>query len=178
MIDYVNEGLSEQEDMKEYIDLDSFEIRLVMEFSKDGTYKQYLNESALEDTLSNAKDAFKSGLTDYFEDYIDSLNLNITVEELLDASEVDLDELMEEAFGDKFVEEISKELESEGNFEVKDGKLFMSDGLDYDVEEDKYQVYEFDGDDLKIIEEVGFEDDEERDDVLEKLYPMVFKKLK
>jgi hypothetical protein len=96
---------------------------------------------------------------------------------LLEASEVDLDELVEEALGKKVMDEMVDSMTDEGNFEVKDGKLFMSDGLDYEIDEEVYETYELNGDELKLIESVGGDDEEDLKDLADELYPMVFERV-
>lgn len=174
MIDYVKKGFATQKDMAEYIELDSFKIAFVMEFDKDGTYKQYVDEDAVEDMLKTAKAEIKSGMIKYFEDYLKDKGINMTVDELLKASNTDLDKTLDDSFGDKFIDSLAEKLEGEGNFVVKDGKLFLSDGVDYAIEEDKYQTYEIEGSTLKILDEFGFEDSDDDED---SLYPLTFKKV-
>lgn len=176
MTDFFNEGMGLDDEMAEYVAIEDFEIVMQLIFNSDGTYKRTVDENSLEDTLEDAKEDLKDGMMDYFKAYLKESGLNMTVDELLEASEVDLDELVEEALGKKVMDEMVDSMTDEGNFEVKDGKLFMSDGLDYEIDEEVYETYELNGDELKLIESVGG-DDEDLKDFADELYPMVFERV-
>ena len=177
MTDFINEGMGLDDEMAEYVAIEDFEIVMQLIFNSDGTYKRTVDENSLEDTLEDAKEDLKDGMMDYFKAYLKESGLNMTVDELLEASEVDLDELVEEALGKKVMDEMVDSMTDEGNFEVKDGKLFMSDGLDYEIDEEVYETYELNGDELKLIEAVGGDDDEDLKDLADELYPMVFERV-
>ena len=177
MTDFINEGMGLDDEMAEYVAIEDFEIVMQLIFNRDGTYKRTVDENSLEDTLEDAKEDLKDGMMDYFKAYLKESGLNMTVDELLEASEVDLDELVEEALGKKVMDEMVDSMTDEGNFEVKDGKLFMSDGLDYEIDEEVYETYELNGDELKLIEAVGGDDDEDLKDLADELYPMVFERV-
>lgn len=177
MTDFINEGMGLDDEMAEYVAIEDFEIVMQLIFNSDGTYKRTVDENSLEDTLEDAKEDLKDGMMDYFKAYLKESGLNMTVDELLEASEVDLDELVEEALGKKVMDEMVDSMTDEGNFEVKDGKLFMSDGLDYEIDEEVYETYELNGDELKLIEAVGGDDEEDLKDLADELYPMVFERV-
>ena len=177
MTDVINEGMGLDDEMAEYVAIEDFEIVMQLIFNSDGTYKRTVDENSLEDTLEDAKEDLKDGMMDYFKAYLKESGLNMTVDELLEASEVDLDELVEEALGKKVMDEMVDSMTDEGNFEVKDGKLFMSDGLDYEIDEEVYETYELNGDELKLIESVGGDDEEDLKDLADELYPMVFERV-
>jgi len=98
----------------------------------------------------------------------------MTVDEMLQMSGTTFDALVEEAFGDAMLNEMISEFETEGKYKVEDGKLYMSEDLDSEIDEEVYETYEFSGDEFKLLESFGDEDAEEFKD----LYPIVFKKLK
>lgn len=177
MTDFFNEGMGLDDEMAEYVVIEDFEIVMQLIFNSDGTYKRTVDEDSLEDTLKDAKEDLKDGMMDYFEAYLEDTGLNMSVDELLKASEVDLDELVDEALGEKVLDKMVDDMTDEGNFEVKDGKLFMSDDLDHEIDEDVYETYELNGDELKLIESVGGDDDEDLKDLADELYPMVFERV-
>ena len=175
MTDYINQEMAkEEEELAEYLKIKEFELVLKMTFKDDGTYKASIDEKELEKTLESAKEDFKEGMNKYFEAYIDSMELDLTVDEVLEASGVDMDSLIEEAFGDELYSSFTDELSSEGNFKVKDGKLYLSDGLDKDIEEDVYDTYEISENELKLIESFG---DDEEDSKEMDLYAKTFKRV-
>lgn len=174
LTDFINQGIAEDEEMAEYLEMEEFALVMKVTFKEDGTYKMYVDEKSAEKAFESAKKDFKQGMNEYFEDYIDSMELGLTVDEVLESSGVDMDSLVEEAFGEELYNSLVKEMASEGNFEAKDGKLYLSDGLDNDIDEDEYDTYEISNNELKLIESFGDDagDSEDMD-----LYPMTFKKV-
>lgn len=166
--DLMNKQMGENAAMADYIKIDDFIMVLELEFEDDGTYKMSVDEDEFADSIDSIKDDLKDGLTDYFEDYIKGMGVQMSVEDVLKQSGTDLDTLVEDALSEETIEGITGEMEKEGNYEVKDGKLFLSDGKDKDIDEDVYTKYEISDDELKLTES---SDEEEAD-----LYPMTFKK--
>ena len=174
LTDFINQGIAEDEEMAEYLEMEEFALVMKVTFKEDGTYKMYVDEKSAEKAFESAKKDFKQGMNEYFEDYIDSTGLGLTVDEVLESSGVDMDSLVEEAFGEELYNSLVKEMASEGKFEAKDGKLYLSDGLDNDIDEDEYDTYEISNNELKLIESFG---DDEEDSIERDLYPMTFKKV-
>lgn len=159
------------EEMLEYINIDSCYIKLIYTFNDDGTYKSYVDEEKAKESIESVKDNVASGIRKYLEDYIKSSGLSISVDELLEQSGISIDELVNEAFGDENIQSIIDSAASEGKYEARDGKLYMSESLDEEIDENKYETYELSSNKLKIID--GFEDDGEGMDI----YPVTFSRI-
>lgn len=174
MADFFNEGVGEDEEMAEYLSVDEFILVLQMSFADNGTYKMTVNETAAAEALESLKEDLKSGMQKYFESVIAESGLSMSVDEMLSLSGTTMDALLEEALGEELLDEMISEMTSEGNFEAEDGKLYLSDGLEYGVDKNIYETYEISEDEMKWLESVGSEDEEGMDD----LYPLTFKKVK
>ena len=59
---------------------------------------------------------------------------------------------------------------SEGKFKAKSGRIFLSDGLDYEVDPNVYGIYKVDGSTLTILDYVG------EDQNFLGMYPLTFTK--
>lgn len=179
LTDFINQGLAEDEEMAEYIEIDECIFIVKLTFNEDGTYKMLVEEDAAERTFDTIRENMKKGIEKYFEDYIESMDVNMTVEEVLLASDLSLDALVEQAFSDEMIDSIISEMSSEGNYEVKDGKLFTSENLDSKIDENVYENYEITHDKLILLESSEEDDFKESTDTLEglKVYPMTFKKI-
>ena len=174
MTDYLNDAITEEdEDMGEYIKFKDFSLVVQIEFKDDATYEMSVDKKAAEKAIEALREDFEKGIIEYFEAYLEEAGVDMTVEEALEESGMSIEDLMDEALGDELLDEITSGFESEGNFSVEDGKLFMSDDLDSDIDEDEYETYEISEDKLKLIKYHGEEDLEG----LEDLYPMTFKKI-
>ena len=67
-------------------------------------------------------------------------------------------------------EALFADLNMEGNFEVKEGKMYLSDGLEYGVDETMYELYSVEGNTMTI------DKGSTGDDSADFIYPMVFTK--
>lgn len=71
--------------------------------------------------------------------------------------------------------ELIGKLREEGNFKVKDGKIFFSEGKDNEIDVNVYNTYEFTDDGkLKILEEVNPADE---DNEFSEILPLTFEKI-
>ena len=112
----------------------------------------------------------------YLEDTAKASGLNMSIDELLTLSGTTMDALSEELINQikSSSDTMVKDMELEGKFEVKDGKLYNNDNKDEAINEQEYETYEFVNDnELKLLEGFG-EDNEEA----KELYPVTLKKVK
>ena len=173
LTDVINESFAADEELSRYVQVDSFKLPMVLVFNQDGTYSLGVDKTAVQAEIESLKTDVSDGLTAYLEDVIKEQGLTgVTVDDLLSAMGVSMEDLMAEAFSEDAVDELVEEMASEGNFDVKDGKLFLSDGLDYAVDETVYETYTLEGSTLTLLEYVA--DDATEED--QALYPMVFTK--
>ena len=171
---YLNEGLATEPEIAQYLMVDEFVLEVELYLNEDGTYKMVADEEAAKEMFKGVQEDFKEGMGKYLDAMIKEQGLNMTVDEMLQMSGTTFDALVEEAFGDAMLNEMISEFETEGKYKVEDGKLYMSEDLDSEIDEEVYETYEFSGDEFKLLESFGDEDAEEFKD----LYPIVFKKLK
>lgn len=165
------EGLgTDAADMAEYLTIENLNVTMTMTFNEDDTYSLVVDEAALEEAMLGMMDEIAAGMVEYFEALLEAEGLDMTVEELLAYSGMSIDTLSEELYAAVATEDMFGDLNSEGNFKVSDGKLYLSDGLDYAVDETIYELYTVEGNTLTI--DKGTATDEYEDYI----YPMVFTK--
>ena len=163
---YLNEGLATEPEIAQYLMVDEFVLEVELYLNEDGTYKMTADTTANKASFENVKAELADGMEDYLTAAAEEYGQ--TLEDLLAASETTIDEMMDEAFGDSMYYEIIAEMEAEGNFEATDGKLYMSDGLDYDIDKNVYETYTLNGNVLTITGD--------SDGTTDGMYPMEFKK--
>lgn len=157
--------------MSDYVKLDSYAAVVHFTFNDDGTYSYKADRDALEQALEGLKKALKDGLIAYAEEMIAAEGLeDITPEEVYAAAGTPLDEMIDDAYTDADLDDMVEELSAEGNYKTKDGKLFLSDGLDHIPDDEVYHNYTIDGDTLTLLDAVGQDDDLD-------MYPMELKKI-
>ena len=165
--------MGEDEDaaeMAQYLTIDSLKINMTVTFNEDDTYSMVVDEASLEDAMMGMMDDMADGMIEYFEALLEAEGLDMTVEELLAYSGMSVESLAEDMYNAFATEDMFSDLNSEGNFKVSDGKLFLSDGLEYAVDEAIYELYTIEGNTLTIDKGTATDEFEEY------IYPMVFTK--
>lgn len=118
-----------------HIDLGEFTVRLTLTFNSDGTYRLQVKESDLEEGAQIMDEAIRKGLATYMQ-----AETGKTMDNLLSAAGMTMDELMARYFGDDLAQVVRRQLESEGTFKVSGGKLFLNDQAGSRFFEGKYDV--------------------------------------
>lgn len=171
----LNEGFAEAPEMAEYLKVDKFMVVMNFTFNEDGTYSCSMDKDSLMTALEGLKDPLAEGMTAYFKAMFDSEGLDTSVDESLGSLGIDMDSMMDQVLSSVDLDSMEDEMKTEGKYKVKDGKLFTTDSLSSEIDKNKYDVYEFDGEDLKLLEAVGADEDEE---LMAEMYPLTLKKVK
>lgn len=163
MNDELKAGLGNDDELMSYFNLDTFTIKVNLSFKDDDTYTFSADEAAMEQSLDDVIEVFRTGIIAYFEDTIAAEGLDATVDELLAASGYTLDEFLEEAFDKEDMMSSMDEMESSGTFQAKSGILSLTDDDGTGLE-----AYTLENGTLTLTGE-GVEDSD-----LMGLYPLVF----
>jgi len=163
-------------DMMEFVTLSDVIFTMVLQFNSDGTFSMTLDAASVEAALNNLLQSVKDGTVAMLEAQIAEMGLEMTVEEMLAASGTDLDTVLADMEAQMnipaLIEQTISEAASEGKYDAKDGKLFMSAGLEYLPDPACYEVYTLEGNVLTLMEYVGTDSNSAFDG----LYPLVFNK--
>ena len=173
--------------------VESLTIRYTMVFNEDGTYSTQVTQEDIDAMAETMKTGFggylrqlyfvllcetlyQMGVTQEMNTVEDLENfLGLTMDEAIyEALGMDMEEYIDVLVDESFSASISPEdLSSSGNFKNKDGKLYLSDGLEYQVDPAYYDLYELEGDTLTLNFGTAPEGDEES----ELFYPLVLHKV-
>ena len=171
LTDLLNEEITTgDETMDAYFKISDFTLVVTLTFNADGTYTMGVDENSLNTAMELVLADIKDGMYEYFEDVLAEAGLEMTVDELLEQSDVDLDALMDEAFSNAMGDEVLEGLSSSGNYEARDSKLYLSDGVEYAIDEEIYDTYTLDGKVLTFLEA-------SYDNTMTELYPLTFEKV-
>ncbi|MBQ3011321.1 MAG: hypothetical protein IJD81_09040 [Oscillospiraceae bacterium] len=157
--------------------LTDFKIVMISQFNEDGTYSQTIDSASLERAMGNMKNAIIPVMDDFllytfkqeFVGYGYTINTREDVEGILNIAwddiyssvlGVDLNEFVDEMINELSADMFEDTLLLEGNYKAEDGKLFLSDGLEYNIDENVYETYEIDGDTVTITGGVNVEEEE------------------
>ena len=169
------------------------DIRYTMVFNEDGTYSTQVTQEDIDAMAETMKTGFggylrqlyfvllcetlyQMGVTQEMNTVEDLENfLGLTMDEAIyEALGMDMEEYIDVLVDESFSASISPEdLSSSGNFKNKDGKLYLSDGLEYQVDPAVYDLYELEGDTLTLNYGSAPEGDEDS----ELFYPLVLQKV-
>lgn len=139
-------------------------------FNEDGTYLLQMDQEQFQSRI----DQLKAEVVDYYRELFASILISTvaemgvdqeisSVEELEEFMGISLDEAISESMGmdmESYVDSLldgalegsdyADQMSSEGKYEQKDGKLFMSTGADGQIFPELYDLYTLDGDVLTI----------------------------
>lgn len=118
-----------------HIQLEDFEVGLTLRFEEDGTYRLHANAKDLEAGAQVMDQAIRQGMAAYLQ-----AQTGKTMDNLLEATNQTMDELMERYFAKDLAEAIGESLKAEGTYKVSGGKLILLDKADNKVFEGKYEV--------------------------------------
>lgn len=200
MVSKIGRGLEEQlasegdevelTSIRDY--LGSFAPVCTFVFNEKGNYSLTVDEASLRDQIEALEAGLEAYSRDFFVEALSAILVELGmaeqvngVEELEAIMGVSLDEAISEAMGMDLSDlisqtvdeemgaahELAEQINSEGKYKAKDGKLWLSTGLEYNVDVEFYDYYSISGDTLTI--EAGTAS--QKDDTA-KPYPMVLQK--
>ena len=177
MTDHLHEGLSVYNpEFADVLALGGFTVSVIWRFEENGTYSMSVDPVAMEAEARNLIAQLRAGMYRHLENKIETEGLSLTVEELLTLADTDLDMLLEQALGEDPVSAIISafKLNMSGNYELDNGKLYLSDNVDNKVDKDNYYTYELDGD--KLVFKAGEFADSEAEEYAKIILPLELKK--
>ena len=161
-------------------------------FRENGTYTFATDEASMQLVLETYQAGVEAYLRYFYAEVLCQTLVELGmaeqvsgVEELEAIMGVSLDEAISEMVGMELRDfvgqiideelgtagELAAEFKSEGKYKAKDGKLWLSAGLEYHVDPEVYEHYSIAGNTLTIEEGTVSQDEE-----LTRLYPLVFQK--
>lgn len=157
--------------------LDAFTFTVLFQFNEDGTYSEHIDRASFEASLEDMRNAIVPLMNDLmlqafieeFAVYGYTAETREDVETILgmawddilpSALGMEMDELLDEMMKGVTEEIDYDETLAEGNYKAEDGKLYLSDGLEYEIDESVYEYYELDGDTVSIVAGVNIEENE------------------
>lgn len=171
--------LEELGEQAEYFSIQDFTVNFVMTLNSDGTYSMTVEEDSVQTAFDALMEDMEAGMVKMLEEQISEMGIALSVEDMLAASGMTMESMMDQLKqgleNAGVMEQVIEESTEEGRFKAKDGKLYMSAGLEYQVDENVYDTYTLDGDTLTLVTHVGGEEEEQ--DLVKYVYPLVFNKI-
>ena len=159
MTEMMKDILASDESMGEFIKVSDFKMKLLFTFNENSLMKLEVDEATLSESFDKFFKGMKQSMYDYFETMIKDGKLDMTVEELLTKSGLDLDVLVEEMSGAAMKAMKFDEMSYDCYYEVRYNRLYSYDTAG-EKNNDEYIEIEFpDEDTLKFVS-VNTEDKE------------------
>lgn len=177
MAGHLYEGLSAYNpEFAALLDLEGFSVPVTWQFEENGTYSMKVDPVAMEAAAWELTDRLRDGLYKHLKGKIETEGLSLTVDELLELADTDLDTLLRESFGDDPAAAIAGafKLDMSGNYELGSGKLYLSADLGSKVDKKNYYTYELHGD--KLLLDIGKFEDSDEEKYASMILPLELKK--
>lgn len=152
MTDMMKEIFALDEAMGEYINISDFTMKFIFTFNDNSIMDLKVDEDALAESFDKLLVNVKDGMISYFEAMIEASELDMSVDELLEKSNIDLETLVEEMSNAAIEAMKFDEMSFECYYELNGNKLYSYDSAG-GRNEDEYIEIEFaDEDTIQFVE--------------------------
>ena len=172
MAEILNKSVAQADaSMEEIINFKDFTLKINLDLNKDGTYKMYCDEEVAAKAFVGLKAEFKDMMVAYLEKSIEDAGLDMSVEDMLAMTGMNLDDIIEEAFTEDLIDEMVDEMYSEGQYKAEDGKFYTSDDID-EKPAAAAEAYTLEGNKLSLMGLSG-----QDNELYDLIYPLTFKRV-
>ena len=177
--DFVTDALCEYEALQMGVLVTDFTVTVNMEFREDGTYKVWLDTESRNQSMKVLMEYIHELLWQDMEMLYMDPESDLTLEEAMKQDGVDpdkdLEEIRQHLAAEGYVGQLQERIDREGRYETEkvewETALFLSEGLDEEVEKNFCDIIELTADQLTFLESYGPEDFEGF-----LLYPLTFQR--
>lgn len=169
---------SGDEAMAEAMNLESFQLPLILELREHGTCTMKVDPEAMAASADKLAADLTEGLKAYFVTMLQQQGLEVEdPTEVLTAMGLDLDALVAEMKDQFLSEDTFAEFTMESKYKAEDGKIYFSDDLESEINADEYNTYTLKGDTLTL--DVGnMVIEEGQEDMAAYMFPMTLTRVK
>jgi len=139
--EYIKESMTVEPTMANYFTIRPFSLDLTMTFHEDGTCALEIDEESAKKAVDQMMQDIMDGMVKLLDELLKQQGLNMTTEEYLEASGVTMEDLREQMAGQMDAQDMMENFSHEANYEIRDGKLLISDDLDTAPEEEDAAPY-------------------------------------
>ena len=170
----VNEEITAaDETMGEYMKVESFALPMILELKEDGTCSLSVDAEGVKTVGDKLAEELAVGLEAYFVAVLAEQGLEMDIDEALALMGISMDDLIAEMKAEFTSEEMLEAFSASCKYKAEEGKLYMSEDLETEIDLTDYNTYTLQGDTLTL--EAGTQSDE---DFAQYLFPMVLTRAK
>lgn len=174
----LNEEMGLDEEMAQYMVVDDFGFAFVVTFNEDDSCKLSLDEASMKEAMEGLKGDLRTGVEKYIGDMMAAMEIDMSLEEFMEASGMDLDAMLDELFGEEAMDELFAEmgtLNMDCFYKVQDGKIYLLENKGDAINEGEYVSYTLEEEQM-IFQEVVIDGEIDKE-MADMMLPMVFNKV-
>lgn len=173
MTNMMNKSMAtEDADMAKYFTFANLTFNMTMVFEEDGKCSLTVDQATWKAMAEKIGSTLKDGMTKYLNDQL--AESGITLDQYLASAGVTLDSMIDPILSSMVSDEMLKQMENSGYYQLSDGKLFIDESKDAEFDEKEANPYVLSGD--KLVIQVS--ESEKGEPESEVLFPLELTKVK
>ena len=149
--DYLTDTMTAADaSMATYFTFSDLVMDMTMSFTAEGTCSMEFDQEGMETLINKMLEQMRPGLEKMMTEAIAAEGLDMSLEEFLEMAGISLDDLLAEVADAALSADVLEDMNQSGNYQAKDGRLWISDDLDSEIDEDDWQVYTIENGTLTI----------------------------
>ncbi|MBQ8237272.1 MAG: hypothetical protein IJZ39_03885 [Oscillospiraceae bacterium] len=152
----------------EYLKVDSLKLKMILTFAADDTYSMVADPASVEAAMDGLKESLWAGMERYLVDTIAATGLNLEIGDILEMLNTNMDALIGDVLTPELIAEVTQIMAAEGRYLAEEGRLYLTDSVDKEVNENIYETYILNEDALTLVRPST------TDPYTELLYPLEF----
>ena len=152
----------------EYLKVESLKLKVILTINDDDTYSMAADPASVDAAMASLKESLKAGMEEYLVDTIAATGLNLAIGDIMDMLATDMDTLIGQVLPPELMAEITGSMTAQGRYLAEDGKLYLTDSVDKEIDETVYETYILEEEKLILVTP------NEIDAYTDLLYPLEF----
>lgn len=125
----------------EYLKVDSLKLKMILTFHEDDTYSMVADAASVDAAMKHLRRTLKTGMEEYLVETIAAAGLDLELGDILHMLNTDMDSLIDEVLTPDMVENMAAIMAAQGQYLAEEGKLYLSDSVDKEIDETVYETY-------------------------------------
>ena len=155
----------------EFVHVPYLNVTFYLTFNEDDTYSMTVDQEKLDEALQEMMEGMVDGLMRYLEEMLVVEDLGMSLDQVLEMLNLDLDAMLADAYDAMVAEDIFADLETHGYYKAEKGKLYTAESQqELELGIAPFEYYTLKDGVLTITEGTA------ENEMAEYLYPMYFQK--
>ena len=156
-----------------YFNFSEFVLDLTMTFDTEGTCTLAIDAASARESVETIAQEMLDGMLKMITDLLQQMDIDMTAQDYLAATGISIEDLQEQLNAEWDVDELISKISQQGKYLIKDGKLYISDDLESDPEEEDACPYTL----ASGVLTINAPEDAAEDEAAAYLFPLVLKRV-